>query len=97
MSRGGREIESASAGDEVEIELERTPFYPEGGGQVSDVGTLAGNNGKARVNSVAWLGGDTIVHSVTVESGTLNAKDGVVAKVDVPRRKATQRAFGSAG
>jgi alanyl-tRNA synthetase len=91
MSRGGEKVEWASAGDEVEIELERTPFYPEGGGQVSDVGTLAGNNGKARVNSVAWLGGDTIVHSVTVESGTLNAGDGVVAKVDVPRRKDTQR------
>ena len=88
---GGGQIESASAGEEVEIELERTPFYPEGGGQVSDVGTLAGNNGKALVRCVAWLGGDTIMHSVAVESGKLSVGDGVVAKVDVPRRKATQR------
>ena len=91
IKRDGGQIESASAGEEVEIELERTPFYPEGGGQVSDVGTLAGNNGKAQVKCVAWLGGDTIMHSVAVESGKLSVGDGVVAKVDVPLRKATQR------
>jgi len=91
VRRAGRDIQSASEGEEVEIELERTPFYPEGGGQVSDVGTLVGTGGKGCVRCVAWLGGDTIMHSVAVESGTLSVGDGVVAKVDVPRRKATQR------
>jgi len=91
MRRRGGDVASASGGEEVEIELERTPFYPEGGGQVSDVGTVAGNSGKGCVKCVAWLGGDTIMHRVAVESGTLSVGDGVVAKVDVPRRKATQR------
>ncbi len=91
MRRGGDDVASACGGEEVEIELERTPFYPEGGGQVSDVGTVAGNSGRGCVKCVAWLGGDTIMHRVAVESGTLSVGDGVVAKVDVPKRKATQR------
>jgi alanyl-tRNA synthetase len=91
IKRGGRSVESASEGDEIDILLERTPFYPEGGGQVSDVGLVSGNNGRGLVLSVGWLGGNNISHRVRVESGTLNAGDGVVAKVDVPIRKATQR------
>jgi alanyl-tRNA synthetase len=91
IKHDGGNLESASKGMKVRIELERTPFYPEGGGQVSDVGTLAGNTGRGVVEAVQWLGGDSISHTVLVEAGDLRVGEGVVAKVDVPRRKSTQR------
>ncbi len=81
----------AEAGREMDLELERTPFYPEGGGQVGDVGSIVGNNGRATVAHVKLLGGGRITHRVKLEQGTLGPGDGVVAKVDVDRRKATQR------
>jgi alanyl-tRNA synthetase len=87
----GRERETVTAGEEVEMELERTPFYPEGGGQVGDVGTIAGTGGSGSVTEVKLLGGGRISHCVRVEKGILNTGDGVVARVDVDKRKATQR------
>ena len=87
---GGGKKESA-AGREMDLELERTPFYPEGGGQVGDVGSIVGNNGRATVTDVKLLGGGRITHGVKIEHGTLGLGDGVVAKVDFERRRATQR------
>ena len=80
----------AEPGEVVEVVLERTPFYPEGGGQVGDVGTIAGTGGIGRVTDVKVQGG-RIIHMVKVEKGTLAVGDGVVARVDAARRKAIQR------
>ena len=84
-------IKSASADEEVDIELERTPFYPECGGQVADVGAIVGPGGKGLVVDVRWFGGVRIMHRVLVEHGTLSAGDGVVAKIDLERRKDVER------
>jgi alanyl-tRNA synthetase len=84
-------VTSASADEEVDIELDRTPFYPECGGQVSDVGTIAGPRGKGLVVDVRWFGGTRISHRVMVEQGTLAVGDGVVAKIDLARRKDVER------
>jgi alanyl-tRNA synthetase len=84
-------VTKAYEGQQVEMELERTPFYPEGGGQVGDVGVVVGSGGRGVVADVRWLGGHRISHRVSVEAGSLSIGDGVVAKVDVARRKATQR------
>jgi alanyl-tRNA synthetase len=85
---GGAGIEE---GSEVDLELERTPFYPEGGGQIGDVGTINGTRGGGRVLGVKVSGGGRITHRVRIEAGTLGEGDGVVARVDMDRRKATQR------
>jgi alanyl-tRNA synthetase len=89
-SEPGR-VTSASADEEVDIELDRTPFYPECGGQVADVGTIVGPSGKGLVVDVRWFGGTRIMHRVLVEHGTLSAGDGVVAKIDLERRKDVER------
>ncbi len=49
-------------GDLMGVVLEETAFYPRGGGQPSDTGTLAGGSWKLRVESVEERGGGEIVH-----------------------------------
>jgi alanyl-tRNA synthetase len=58
---------------------------------VGDVGSIVGNNGRASVTDVRLLEGGRIIHHVKLEQGILGEGDGVVAKVDVERRRATQR------
>jgi alanyl-tRNA synthetase len=84
-------VEEIREGQTGEIRLERTPFYPEGGGQVGDVGSIQGAEGHASVKDVKWLGGSRISHLVEMKKGRLGFGDGVVAKVDSDSRRATQR------
>jgi len=91
IKRDGKEVDEAPEGQEVAIELERTPFYPEGGGQVSDRGVIVGTASACTVSHVRWIGGTVIEHHVRVDSGRISKGDGVVAKVDLEHRKATQR------
>jgi alanyl-tRNA synthetase len=88
--RGGA-VTTAHEGDELEMDLERTPFYPEGGGQIGDRGVISGSGGRAEVTDVRLDAGGRISHRVRITSGSLKTGDGVVAKVDLARRRATQR------
>ncbi|MFL5885588.1 MAG: alanine--tRNA ligase [Thermoleophilaceae bacterium] len=68
--------------------LEESPFYAEGGGQVSDVGILETPSGLARVESVYRLGDDQAV-ALTPLEGELGPGEQAVARVDRDRRLAT--------
>ncbi len=86
--KGGAEVKSAAAGEEVQVVLDRTPFYAESGGQVGDVGTLENAKSKFRVTDTKKLG-DAHLHIGRLESGSLAIGDKLTAKVDAATRQAT--------
>ena len=60
-------VESAREGDEIELVLDRTPFYAEGGGQLADEGVIELDNGaRVRVRDVQSPITGLIVHKATV-------------------------------
>ena len=86
--KAGAEVNSAAAGDEVQVVLDRTPFYAESGGQVGDVGVLTNGDARLRVTDTKKLG-DAHLHVGKVESGRFNLGDVVTASVDAATRQAT--------
>ncbi len=89
----GGVVASAGPGDEVEIVLDRTPFYAEGGGQLADQGVIELENGaRVEVRDVQSPVTGLIVHHATVLSGEVTAGLGAHAVVDVERRRAISRA-----
>jgi alanyl-tRNA synthetase len=78
-------------GDEVEVVLVQTPFYPEGGGQVGDSGELVGSEGKIDVTDTQQVMPDLIVHFGKVAQGTVALGQTVDARVDAVRRQDTAR------
>jgi alanyl-tRNA synthetase len=84
--------EGATEGDEVEVVLDRTPFYAEGGGQVGDRGTLSGPWGTAEVVDTQRLLPGLTGHKVRVTSGELTAGVQTQAIVDRAWRTNAERA-----
>ena len=81
----------AAEGQDVEIVLVETPFYPEGGGQVGDVGQLVGPNGSVEVHDTLEVMLEVIVHFGRVSAGAIALGDSVEAYVDEIRREDTAR------
>jgi phenylalanyl-tRNA synthetase alpha chain len=67
-------------GNQWEIALNQTIFYPQGGGQPSDKGLITGPKGKAHVKHVK-MQGDTVVHECTIE-GEILPNDRVELQID---------------
>ncbi len=88
-------VPAAHEGDEVEVVLDRTPFYAEGGGQLPDWGRItAGGTGRAAELTVTDVQSPLpglITHRATVLSGEVRPGDPVLAVVDVARRAAVSR------
>ncbi len=85
----GSEIKRASAGESVQVILERTPFYAESGGQVADHGWLSSQGVRVQVSDVRKAG-KSIVHVGKVVEGTLAVGAEVAASVDAQRRAAVR-------
>ena len=90
----GDPAQQAVAGDAVQVVLDTTPFYGEGGGQVGDRGTLAGegHDGDGLIVSVDFVSRNrsVFVHSGRVERGTLAVGDVVQGRVDRTCRRRAQ-------
>ena len=52
--------------------LAETPFYPEGGGQVGDGGTVEADTGRAQVLDTRRVEGGVIVHTARVLAGSIS-------------------------
>jgi len=86
-------VDSAQAGDEIELVLDRTPFYAEGGGQLADAGRITLVNGAViDVRDVQSPIKGLVVHRATVVSGEVVRGEQAQALVDLDRRRAISRA-----
>jgi alanyl-tRNA synthetase len=88
---GGSRVESAHEGADVEIVIDRTPFYPEGGGQVGDRGTITTDEGRALVADTQTAAPGVIVMSAKVVDGVLRLSAQAHAAVDEDTRRDTMR------
>ncbi|MFF4479259.1 alanine--tRNA ligase [Streptomyces sp. NPDC001520] len=84
---------AATEGDEVEVVLDRTPFYAEGGGQLADTGRIKLDTGAVvEVRDVQQPVPGVSVHKGVVQVGEVTVGAGVHARIDVTRRRAIARA-----
>ncbi len=88
---GGERVDEAREGQDVEIVLDRTPFYPEGGGQVGDRGDITSSEGRALVADTQTAAAQVIVMSAKVVDGVLRTGAPARAAVDQELRRHTMR------
>ena len=85
--------QSAKSGEEVEVILDRTPFYAEGGGQLADAGLIKLANGAViEIDDVQAPVNGLSVHRGRVLSGEVAVGQGALATIDQERRDAISRA-----
>ncbi len=93
----GTAAAAASAGTAVEVVLDRTPFYAEGGGQLADAGVItaagsgAGDGAVIEVTDVQTPVPGLVVHRGVVAEGEIVVGDAVYAEIDTERRRAISR------
>jgi alanyl-tRNA synthetase len=93
----GEPATRASAGDQVQLVLDSTPFYGEGGGQVGDRGVLLGGGDQTSVDAgvIVSIEGvsrnrSVFVHSGRIERGSVAVGDLLTARVDAGCRRRAQ-------
>ncbi len=89
--RGEERVSTAAAGDEVEVLLDRTPFYAESGGQAGDRGEIRSERALLLVADTKkhWKG--YVLHRARIAEGVLLEGERVNAAVDVERRRRIAR------
>lgn len=85
----GETVDKASAGSEVQIALDQTPFYAESGGQIGDRGYLNGKDVVVRIEDVQKEA-DIFIHYGRIERGTLKIGDQLTAQIDLACRRQVQ-------
>ncbi|AFZ58731.1 alanine--tRNA ligase [Anabaena cylindrica FACHB-243] len=81
--------EAAEAGTEVQIVLDKTPFYAESGGQIGDKGYISGDGILIRIEDVKKES-DFFIHFGRIERGTIRIGDHVTAQIDTACRRRAQ-------
>ncbi|HWC82464.1 MAG TPA: alanine--tRNA ligase [Pseudonocardiaceae bacterium] len=87
----GVSVPAVGAGSPVEVVLDRSPFYAEGGGQQADHGRIVADGATVDVHDVQSPVPGLTVHRGTVSSGELVLGAGVRAEVETARRRAVSR------
>lgn len=92
IGKDGNSLAELSEDQDGETVMNKTPFYPTGGGQQADTGLIVSSRGAvAEVCSVSRPFESVITHQVHMIRGTLKVGDRVIAYVDEDRRAATMR------
>ncbi len=91
LVKGEEQVEELGEGEEGEVLLRETPFYPEGGGQVGDTGVVETDRALFRVEDTLSPVEGIIVHRGRVLKGKLSVGDQVVARIDRERREDIMR------
>ena len=92
LLKDGVSVPVAKAGDKIEVVLDETPFYAEGGGQAADTGVITGNGFVIDVQDVQQPVKGLNVHRAVVREGEAHPGAEVVAQVDVQRRRDGEKA-----
>ncbi len=83
--------DKASAGDEITVIVEKTPFYAQSGGQSGDTGTIYGEGFAINITDTRKTSEGVVLHSGTVAEGNVAAGCAVTLSVDKSDRMATAR------
>jgi len=86
MIREGARVTEAKKGDKVWIVTNQTPFYAESGGQIGDIGSIAGEKSRGDVFDTHKHLGKVWAHGVTITEGTIKEGDAVELLINVARR-----------
>jgi len=78
-------------GPQVEVFLDRTPFYAESGGQVGDIGTIKTDDGIVAVDDCTFALPGLHRHLGRVVEGSLSSQSSANAAIDDERRSAIRR------
>jgi alanyl-tRNA synthetase len=89
---GGNGLAAAQEGETVELVLDATPFYAEGGGQQPDAGTITVGGGQFEVLDVQSPVPGLIIHRGRVVRGEIQVGEEAFAEIEVSRRRAISRA-----
>ncbi|MDA0738702.1 MAG: alanine--tRNA ligase [Nitrospirae bacterium] len=79
-------VEEGLEGEDIEVVLNASPFYPEGGGQVGDQGILVGPDGRIQVRETTKVGGTLFLHKGKVITGRIRKGEKVAASVNAITR-----------
>src|ERR1022692_1120086 len=97
LLEAGVSVPAAGAGSEVDVVLDRTPCYAEGGGQLADTGIIrsagsgASDGATVEVLDVQAPVPGLIVHRCRVTAGEIAVGDTVHTEIDIERRRAVSR------
>jgi alanyl-tRNA synthetase len=89
---GGNGLTEVDEGQTVELVLDATPFYAEGGGQQPDLGLITVGGGQFEVHDVQQPVPGLIIHRGRVVRGAVRVGEDALAEIDVTRRRAISRA-----
>jgi len=86
LSKDNKFVESASAGDKIDVITNQTPFYGESGGQVGDQGIIYTSECKINIKDTQKKMGDLFVHTGDIKKGKIKVGQSVNLEIDVEKR-----------
>ncbi|MBW8065247.1 MAG: alanine--tRNA ligase [Nitrospira sp.] len=89
--KGEQLVHEAVEGDEIELALDVTPFYAEGGGQVGDQGTLTGPEGRIEIRETTRPAANVVLHKGVVRVGRVRAGERLQSSVHAWTRQDAAR------